>query len=331
VLRRLEAGLRLFMLLLAPALASCASPWEALTGPSADDLARQALDNLDQAAAVHLAGTFTNAGRRFKLDCTVNRGGEAEGAVTVDGRAYRLVLSSGRTFVSGQDFWAAYGDPQVARVYGDGWVVLDAAGVTSLGGVASPCSIGRELRGRPLQLRQEGEAGVQGQSAVQLSDSSGKLYVSAAAPHRLLRIESAPGYRAPDGSSGLRLDFSYPRAVEIAPPSQFIDPANPASFPARYAAESVRVGRCDASGCTLVATVRNLAGPPVGRSTATLKLRGADNGDLGGCTVDLPAIPYEQTQDVSCTVGGTAWSSFYNSGGNRQYFAGASVSNPPYD
>jgi hypothetical protein len=332
VLRGLWARLRLWLLAVPLVAGACGSPIEALTGPSADELAAQAFASLDRAPATHLAGVFVNAGRHFVLDCTLRRGGEARGSIEIDGRPYQMLVSGGHTFVSGQGFWASYGDPKVARLYGDGWVMLDASGVSTLGGLASPCSVGRALREKRFQLKKEdGETRVAGQAAVELSDSSGKLFVSAGKQPRLLRIESARGYRAPDGSSDLRLDFGYPASVEIAPPSAFIDPANPRTFPAHYVAEGVRIGRCDASGCSLTASVRNLAGPPAGQSTATLKLRAADNRDLGGCTVNLPALEYQQAQEVSCTVSGGAWSGFYASSSDRQYFARATIQNPPYD
>jgi hypothetical protein len=311
--------------------AACSSPLDALTGPSPDELAGRAFASLDSAPATHLAGSFSNAGRHFTIDCTVSRSGEAQGAVEVDGRAYRLIVSGGRTYVQGQGFWAAYGDATVARLYGESWVLLDPGGVSSVGGPPSPCSVARSLRGRRFQLKNDGEAKVGSQRAVQLSDSSGRLYLTTGKQPRLLRVQSARGYRAPDGSSDLRLDFSYPASIGLSPPSGFLDPADASTFPAHYVAEAVRTGRCDASGCALTATVRNLAGAPAVRSTVTLTLRAADNSDLGGCSVDLPAIPYQQTQDVSCTVGGAPWTSFFAGSSDRRYFVRATVQNPPYD
>ncbi|MDQ6743083.1 MAG: hypothetical protein M3Z97_09280 [Candidatus Dormibacteraeota bacterium] len=324
--------LRAVLVVLAAVMgAACTSPLESLTGPSPDELAGRAFAGLDSAPATHLAGSFSNAGRHFTIDCTVNRNGDAQGSVELDGRSYRLIVSGGRTYVQGQGFWAAYGDPTVARLYGDSWALLDANGVNSVGGPASPCSVGRSLRNRRFQLKNDGQASVAGRSAVQLSDSSGRLYLTTGQQPRLLRILSARGYRAPDGTSDLRLDFGYPPRATVTAPSAFVDPADPRTFPAHYVAEAVRIGRCDASACALSATVRNLAGAPSGRSTATLRLRAADNSDLGSCTVDLPPIAYQQTQDVSCTVGGGPWSSFFGGSSDRRYFARATIQNPPYD
>jgi hypothetical protein len=311
--------------------AACNSPLEALTGPSPGELAGQAFVSLEQAPATHLAGSFGNAGRTFTIDCTVNRDGEARGSVTVDGRGYQLIVSGGRTYVQGQGFWAAFGDAAAARVYGESWVLLDANGVNSVGGPASPCSVGRSLGNRRLQLKKDGDARVGRQSAVQLSDSSGRLYLSTEKQPRVLRILSARGYRTPDGSSDLKLDFSYPPRADLLAPGAFVDPADPRTFPAHYSAETVTTGRCDASGCAITATVRNLAGAPAGRSTATLRLRAADSSDLGSCTADLPAIAYQQTQEVSCTVSGAPWSRFYGASSDRRYFARATIQNPPYD
>jgi hypothetical protein len=331
MLHRLAAAARLCLLLGPLAVAACGSPLDALTGPSADELASRAFANLASSRVTHLSGSFVNGSRHFSLDCTVSRGGDAQGAVQVDDRAYELLVSGGQTYVRGQQFWSGYGDPGVARLYGDSWVALQANGISTLGGPAGPCAVARALPDRPLQMKREGEARIAGTPAVELSDSSGKLYVSSDGQPRLLRMVSGRGYRTPDGSSDLRLDFDYPKQFQVAAPGTFIKPSDPQSFPAHYLAEGVKIGKCDASGCSLSASVRNLAGSPAGQSTATLKLRGGDNSELGSCTVNLPAIAYQQVQDVSCTVSGNAWASFYNASQNRQYFARVTIQNPPYD
>ncbi|PZR94471.1 MAG: hypothetical protein DLM67_12440, partial [Candidatus Nephthysia bennettiae] len=184
---RARAGLAATAGVAAIVAAACASPLDRLTGPSADQLASLAFASLDSAPATHLGGSFSNAGRRFTIDCTVNRSGEAQGTVEVDGRAYRLIVSGGRTYVQGQGFWAAYGDATVARLYGESWVLLDPGGVSSAGGPASPCGVARSLRGRRFQLKNDGDAKIGGQSAVQLSDSSGRLYLTTGKQPRLLR------------------------------------------------------------------------------------------------------------------------------------------------
>jgi hypothetical protein len=330
MLHRLRVAARL-CILVPLSSAACASPMDALTGPSANELASQAYSQLASSPVTHLAGSFVNAGRRFTLDCTVTHAGEAHGALQVDERAYELLVSGGQTYVRGKDFWSGYGDAAVAKLYGDSWVALQANGVSTLGGPAGPCAVARALPDRPFQAKRDGEARIGGQAAVQLSDSSGRLYVSSAQPPRLLRVVSARGYRTPDGSSDLRLDFDYPRHFQVQAPAVFISPGDPKTFPAHYVAEGVKIGKCDAAGCALSATVRNLAGSPAGQSTATLRLRGADNGDLGSCSVSVPALAYQQTQDLSCTVSGGPWAGFFRSSSNRQYFARVTIQNPPYD
>jgi hypothetical protein len=330
MLRRLRVAARLCLLMPLSA-AACASPLDSLSGPSANELASQAYAQLASSRVTHLAGSFVNAGRRFTLDCTVTRGGDAHGAVEVDNRAYELLVSSGQTYVRGKDFWSGYGDAAVVKLYGDSWVALQANGVSTLGGPTGPCAVARALPDRPFQAKRDGEARIGGQPAVQLSDSSGRLYVSSGQPPRLLRVVSAKGYRTPDGSSELRLDFDYPRRFQVEAPAVFISPSDPKTFPAHYVAEGVKIGKCDATGCALSATVRNLAGSPASQATATLRLRGADNGDLGSCSVNVPALVYQEAQELSCTVSGGAWAGFFRSSSNRQYFARVTIQNPPYD
>ena len=118
----------------------------------------------------------------------------------------------------------------------------------------------------------------------------------------------------------------------MAPPPAYVDPSDPTTFPARYVQESpARFGKCDASGCAVAVTIRNVAGPPAGKSSVTIKIRGADDAELGSCSADLPAIEYQQAQEVSCTVSGGGWTNFYNNSADRRYFARVSIQNPPYD
>jgi hypothetical protein len=329
--RGLRNALRLGLLVVTPLAAACASPLDSLMGTSADQLASQAFANLDAAKVTHLVGGFQNGGRRFALDCTTDHAGDAQGTISVDGRPFDVLVTGGRTFVRGQGFWAAYGDDKVTRFYGESWVALQVGTAGSLAGLASPCTIGQTLRDRRFQLKKGASSRIRGQDVIELSDSSGRMYVTSGKPTQLVRVVSSSSYRTPDGSSDVHLDFDHPRQLQVAPPPVFVDPSDPRTFPAHYAAESVKIGKCDASGCAVSATVRNFAGPPAGKSTATFKVRGADDAELGSCTVDLPAIDYQQAQDVSCTVGGSGWANFYNNSTDRRYFARVSIQNPPYD
>lgn len=313
------------------AAVACTSPLDSLTGTSADQLASQALGNLDAAKVTHTAGGFANGGRRFTLDCTTNHAGEARGTVSVDGRAFEVLVASGRTYVKGAGFWAAFGDAKVSKLYGDSWVALQIGSSGSLAGLGSPCTIGQTLRDRRFQLKKGPTSKLGGRQVVELSDSSGKLYVTPDKPVQLVRIVSSPSYRSPDGSSDIHLDFEYPKQLQLEPPPTFIDPADPKTFPARYSLEAVKIGKCEASGCTVSAAVRNLAGAPAGKSTATFNIRGADGADLGSCGVDLPALDNQQTQEISCTVSGSGWSNFFENSKDRNYYPRVTIQNPPYD
>lgn len=311
--------------------AACTSPVDALTGTSADQLASQAFANLDSAKVAHVKGSFVNGERRFTLDCTTDHAGNAQGTIGVNGGNYEVLVTSGQTYVRGHGFWSSFGDEKVARLYGDSWVALQTGSQRSLAGVASPCTLGQTLRDRRFQLTKGGTSRIGREQVVELSDSSGKLYVTPSKPSHLLRMVSSPGYRAPDGSSDVHLDFDYPTHLQVAPPATFIIPSDPKTFPAHYVAEPAKLGKCDASGCAVSAAVHNYAGPAAAQSSATFKLRANDGSDLGSCNVNLPPIDYQQTQEVSCTVSGPAWSKFFTDSTDRQYFAEVSVQNPPYD
>ena len=81
-------------------------------------------------------------------------------------------------------------------------------------------------------------------------------------------------------------------------------------------------------------TVHNDAGKTGGQATVTVRLSKQSGGgaDLGSCSATISPIGYNQSENVSCTVSGKAWTAFASGGsGVLRWFREADVHNPIWD
>jgi hypothetical protein len=319
----------------AAAGSACLSlPFGASAPPkTADELTAAAVHSLATAPTLRFQGTWTDGqGHHVQATMELTSHGDGQGSASQDGHAVDVMQSGGRLLFRGASFWAL-SDPRTAKLYGDSWVAAQPPGLAdTLGALTRPGAIGDLLGSRRYGLKRGPGETVDGQDAVALSDSSGTVYVSAADPTRLVRLATAPGYVRPDGSRDLRLDFDYPPAVAVSPPASFIDPADPHTLPARYVVVTTSAGKCDANGCEQVVTLRNTAGAPAGQSVLTVRLASPAGGALGSCTAPVPAIAFNQTTDVRCTIMGQAWAAYAKTAPSLKGLKGrATLQNPPYD
>jgi len=198
--------------------------------------------------------------------------------------------------------------------------------------VPNPASLRSLLPSGPSDLSKGSVQTIAGQRTVKLSDARASIYVTAADPVRLVRLVFAPSYTDATGISGLDATFSYPKRLTVTAPADFYDPDDPSTLPGLYTVDQANRGRCDATGCTYTLAVHNHYGKSGGPAAATVKLTTQSGGSLGACTVPIPQIGYNQTENVSCTVPGSAWRSFFNNGsGTLRWFRQTEVHNPVWD
>lgn len=302
---------------------------------SADQLATEATRSFTSAPVVHRSGSFTRANHHYTVDLGENRRGDAQGLVTRDGVRLELRAVDGRAYVrAGQDFWKTTSDAQLARVLDGQWVYSSVVSVDVSEAVLreslSPLSL-LDVHGNGLKKGPATRVG--GADAVRLTDARGDVYVSASSPVRILRIVTRPGTTTGDGLSGVDLGFDYPPALTVARPEAFLDPEDPRTLPALYLVEpsTLHFTSCTATsaGCALSATVRNRRGQSGGQPRADFHLTRDGGADLGSCSAPIQPVPYDQTEEVSCTVSSPAFAAFQRGGGHLN--AAIKVYNPIYD
>ena len=292
-----------------------------------------ALDQYGRAPAVHVRGAFSRDGHAFRVDVTIDRGGDSQGTVLRDGRKVEYRYTGGRGYaLAGQDFWSGRG--RLAAFFAGRWVTS----ADQLADLTTP-SLSRSLAlldvARPGVTfdRVSRTARIAGVPAVALSDRYGDLYVSTVAPQRFLRLVSSPTFRTADGIADVDVDLDFPPALAVQAPSPVVSTDDPATLPAQYVADqdSIQHARdCDVgSTCTVSVAVVNQRGPQSGPATAEIHLIRDDGADLGTCVAPIGPAAHGQSQTVSCTVSGPAWVAFTRVGG--RYRPEVTVRNPLYD
>lgn len=303
-------------------------------GVTADRLFSSAASNLAAAPVVKVNATYTQQGTRYQISWTLPKTGGMTGSVSSKGSTDEMISVDGKSWVrTDKAYWDNLGrtDALAQKVLPGHWLILPASDPLSQE-VQNSTNLRQLLQGGHTDLQKAGTQITAGKQTVELSDSHGQLYVTTATPNRLVRMVYAPGYTDPSGISGLDATLSYPEGVKIAPPSQYYDPNDPNTLPGMFTVDNTTRGQCDQNGCAYTMTVHNHYGQPAGQATVSVQLTTQDGASLGSCTAPIPPIGYNQTEDVSCTVQGTAWTDFFNGGtGTLQWLRETPVHNPVWD
>ena len=312
-------------------------------GKTADQLVNDAATNLTSANVVKVDASFTQVGTRYSMSWQVSRSGALVGTVSFKGSKDDLLSVGGKFWIrTDKAFWDNLGrtDALAQKVLPGNWMVLPRGGTVVAPEVPDSASLRQLLPTGRTDLTRGAMQTTGGQQTVKLSNSIGDLYVTAAEPTRLIRLVYAPNYTDRIGMSGLDATLSYPSSLQVTAPTAFYDPNDPNTLPGRYSVPNgpdgnpaVTRGRCDATGCVYSVKVHNEDGKTGGQATATVKLSKQAGGgdDLGSCTVPIPPIGYNQTETVSCTVTGKAWTNFFNSSTVLHWFREADIHNPIWD
>ena len=304
-------------------------------GKTADQLVGDAAANLTSAPAVQVDARFVQNGTPYSMSWRVNRSGDLIATVSFKGSKDDVISVGGKVWMrTDKAFWDNLGrtDALAQKVLPAHWMIVAQGGSVIAPDVPNPASLRNLLPFGPSDLSKGPAQATGGQQTVKLSDSRADIYVTAAGPTRLVRLVFAPGYTDRTGISGLDARFSYPRRLTVTAPSGFYDPNDPSTLPGEYTVDQVNRGTCDGAGCVYTVTVRNHFGSSGGQATATVKLTTQSGGSLGSCRAPIPRVGYNQTENVSCTVSGSAWANFFNSGsGTLRWLRQADVHNPIWD
>jgi len=312
-------------------------------GKTADQLVSEAAENLTAAPVVKVDASFSQAGTRYSMSWQASKSGGLVAKASFKGSTVELLSDSGKVWIrTDKAFWDNLGrtDALAQKVLPGNWMVLDSAASVAAPQVPDAASLRQLLPTGRTDLAKGPAQTTNGLRTVKLSDRSGDLYVTTGAPTRLVRFVYAPSYTDKLGISGLDATLSYPTGLQVTAPADFYDPNDPNTLPGRYTVPNgpdgnpaVTRGRCDVSGCAYMVMVHNEAGKMGSQATVTVKLSKQSGGDddLGSCTAKVPPIGYNQTETISCTVTGRAWTNFFNSSATLHWFREADVHNPIWD
>lgn len=146
---------------------------------------------------------------------------------------------------------------------------------------------------------------VDGIDAVKLSGPRAAVFVTAAAPNRLLRLVVKKAASI-DGISDADLRYTnFGEDVRIEPPTDVIDFSNLSTLPPIYTVVSVDASRC-ASPCVVSALLKNLGGKVGAKAPSTITFTMTDPATkqaVGSCQVQVkPDVGYNASKTVSCTI-----------------------------
>lgn len=157
--------------------------------------------------AVKYVGSMTVRGDTVKLDITAGSSGLLYGSVALAGKKAQLLAVDGRTFLrASQSFWAETGiSRELTPLVGRRWAEVENDLLeVDLARNLAPDRLGIQLHAALRSIAGEGVPSgpvetVNGTQAVKIRIPSGSAYVSAAGPHRIVRLNKA------DGTTGSKL------------------------------------------------------------------------------------------------------------------------------
>ncbi|WP_157419648.1 hypothetical protein [Actinomadura kijaniata] len=253
------------------------------------------------------SGTVTANGRSLGLRLRVSREGVASGSLTAGPATALLVTAGGATYVKAdQAFWRDQGgEPTRAGDYAGRWTKAPAAlfGV-DVRDLLSPKAIARLLARAPAGPAAEN---VGGTPAYRVKTPRADYLFATAAPHRLLRVQTAgPGDPRFDVTeltdAGPLLAEARPRVRALG---GAVDPA------LRFAPGKPTFVNCNenVNGCT-VSVPATLTAPtgrvPSGARAGLWVTITADGRALGRCRTS-GEVPEGRSVTLRCTVVGQGW------------------------
>ncbi|WP_344597958.1 hypothetical protein [Actinomadura vinacea] len=253
-------------------------------------------------------GTVTVSGRPVQVMLKVTQSGLATGTLTAGGVQSALVSVDGSTYVKGGSaFWRTYsGEAARASSFAGRWARLPATfpSLASVQDALSPQAIAKLLAEAPADPPTENVGTTR---AYKVKTSKADYFLTASAPYRLLRVQTAgqgdPRFTAaPLADPALAFTEMRPRVAALggaADPSLRFQPSKPSFI------------NCNDNmdGCTLSvpATMTVPAGAvPAGARAALLAKITAKSMTLGSCTA-AGAVPSGRQVTLRCKVSSRGW------------------------
>lgn len=288
---------------------ACELPF-GLGEPSEPALERGVADSLGSAKSYEVTGYYNEAGTRWTIDLEVTRGRAEHLLLSGAQDQLEVVVIGGQAYFRGKGFLLNHlgSDPvsqNLALAAGNAWWKSPTAAPPRMPDLTDPASFRSTFLGSAVTRRTD-HVTVDGLDAVRLSGQRANVYVSEAAPYRLVRLEMNPGVVI-DGLGEADLRFgNYDKDFFITAPADVIDFSNLSSLPPVYTVMSVDTSGCTTTTCVVSAQLRNIGGPTGAHapSTVTFTMTEAGSGRfIGRCSATVaPDVGYNQTTSVSCSV-----------------------------
>ena len=285
----------------AACMAACALPGSSQV-PTPSQVLGTRLAAFAAAKTVTMVGHVSFGGVTYPVSLRVDDHGQASGSLGLDRVLVSALITGGRTFLRGAEYYNAHG-----LATGGQWVLeRDGSVVNLLAKLTDRKALTTALLAAAGSGVEQGPgADVGGVKTVKLATPDVSVTVPAAGGPPT-RIVTGVDTQLSDGFSDVQLDLSeYGKVAGIAAPDAFLDRAQPDTLPASYVAviapdTPFNFDECDRSGCTLSASFHNLGGK-VGSATATFYVsRGGTT--LASCDVAIPAAAHDAVVRTGCRV-----------------------------
>lgn len=270
-------------------------------------------------------------------------GSQARGSGTLAGKPFSYLAASSNQYLKGQSFWQQYysgannqnNEGVVARGFEEKYAKASGNDIASaLGQLSFLGGDITQLRSDASAFKKGGNRTVNGQQATQLSFGGDTFWVAPGSPDQLVAFKAATAGQLQNVD--VTIASTKVPNVSAPPQSQSVDPSQPSTLPALYQADALpnNDNDCNPTSCVLQADVTNEGGAPEGTSTVQITAQDLDtNANVASCTATIPAIASGQSQTVSCTLSGPAWSNWANSKTDGVTFfeqVAQITANPPY-
>lgn len=205
------------------------------SGPDvqAQAMLSSALDELTDRSVLRYRGALPGSKPATRIDAHVTRSGIALGTVQLGSARLRVLAVDGKQFVRGDaDFWSRNGvfQPSLARTYARRWVQIGPHSVRGFPPLRTPAQLAAWLRktADPDAARASDEK-VSGTPAKRIEiGGGGAVYVSAAKPHRVVRVQAPERPAAGTKTAAILVGLSVARAAEGSEPgAEGIDISQP--------------------------------------------------------------------------------------------------------
>lgn len=323
-------------------LASCSGlPF---VSQSASQLATGAANSWYKDPAFQFKGSLSIS--EGTVDFTVaetSDGSQARGTGSLAGKPFTYLAASSNKYLKGQSFWQQYysgannqNDNQTeARGFEEKYVKTEgndvATALQELGYLGGDVS---QLSSDASSFKKGGTRTINGHQATQLTFGGDSFWVAQGNPDQLVGFKAATAGQL----QNVDVTISSTKVPNVSAPAQSnsVDPYQASTLPAYYQADAEpnNENDCNQNSCVLQASITNQGGAPEGTSTVQITAQDLDtNANIASCTANIPAIASGQSQTVSCTISGSAWTNWANSqSGDLIFFQSTAqvIANPPY-